>query len=142
MAKGKVPCDNCDGEHYSPDFPHPRDKAKIKNAKEERAARTDSGGCNGGCGGGSGGGRQGDRKKWSNDKKVGDINDSGNGVQNIVNDWMFYFCCQYVGWNVTHTSGFHAAWKHDPGTFSLPIVHDYWKLSGKTVWFRNWYSSL
>ena len=34
--------------------------------------------------------------------------------------------------NNTQTSGFHAAWKHDPGTFALPDYHDYWKLSGKT----------
>ena len=25
MSNGKSPCDNCGGEHYSPDLPHPRD---------------------------------------------------------------------------------------------------------------------
>ena len=35
-------------------------------------------------------------------------------------------------WNAPHTSGFHDAWKHYPGPFSLPADHDYWELSGKT----------
>ena len=34
MAKGKFPCDTCGGEHYAPNFLHPRDKAKIKKAKQ------------------------------------------------------------------------------------------------------------
>ena len=59
MAKGKVPFDNCDGEHYSPDFPHYSDKADSKKAKEKRAARRGDGV----HGSGNGGGRQGDRKK-------------------------------------------------------------------------------
>ena len=44
MAKGKVPCYNCGVEHHSPDFLHPRDRDKIKKAKEERAD------CRGGVG--------------------------------------------------------------------------------------------
>ena len=38
MAKGKGPRDNCSGEQYSPDFLNPHDKAKVKKAKEKRAA--------------------------------------------------------------------------------------------------------
>ena len=52
VTKGKVPCDDCDGEHYSPDFLHTRDKAKMNKGKEERAACRDSGGRNSGSGGG------------------------------------------------------------------------------------------
>ena len=37
------------------------------------------------------------------------------------------------GWNATHTSRFHAAWKSDYGTFVLTSDHDYWKLSRKTI---------
>ena len=75
MAKGKVPCDNCGGEHYGPDLPHPCDEAKTKNSKEDHAARRGGGGCGGRC--------QSDRKKRrkSNDNKDGDINDYGNVVQ-------------------------------------------------------------
>ena len=32
----------------------------------------------------------------------------------------------------THTSGFHAAWKRDPGTFAFSTDHEYWKLPGNT----------
>ena len=49
------------------------------------------------------------------------------------NACMFYCRRKECGWNDTHTSGFYAAWKRDPGTFSLTTDHDYWKLSGKTV---------
>ena len=67
MSKRKVPCNNCDGEHYSPYYPHPRDKANIKKAKEERAARRDGGGYGGGYIIGRGGRQYSDLKKWSND---------------------------------------------------------------------------
>ena len=40
-ANGKGPCDNCGGEQYSPDFPHPCDGYKIKKAKEERTVCSD-----------------------------------------------------------------------------------------------------
>ena len=33
ISKGKVPCGNCGVEHYSLDFPHPHDEAKIKKSK-------------------------------------------------------------------------------------------------------------
>ena len=56
IDKGKVPCNNCGGEHYSPYCPHPREEVKIKKAKEEQAARRGGGGRNIGSGGGSGGG--------------------------------------------------------------------------------------
>ena len=46
---------------------------------------------------------------------------------------MCYFHRKECGWNETHTSEFHAAWKRDPGTFALPADHDYCNLSGKTV---------
>ena len=129
MAKGKVPCDNCGGEHQSPDCPHPHDQNKIKKAKEERTACRVGGGRGDVCGGG----RQGDHKKWSNYKKDGDRNDYENVVKNRVNAWMCYCRRKECGWNDTHISGFHAAWRHDPGTFSLPDEHYYWKLSQKTV---------
>ena len=45
---------------------------------------------------------------------------------------MCYCRCKQCGYNTTHTSGFHAAWKRDTGTFDLPDEHDYWKLSGNT----------
>ena len=88
MAKGKGPCDNCGGEQYSPDFPHPRDEDIIKKAKEERADRRGGGGRNGGRGGGQDVGRQCDRNKWINYKRGGDRNDYGNGVQKRGNAWM------------------------------------------------------
>ena len=128
IAKVKGPCDNCNGEHYSPDFPHPRDEAKIKNAKEECAVFRGGGGQNGGVGSGCGGGRQGDHKKWINDNKDGDKNDFVNGVQKRGNAWMCYCRRRECGWNATHTSIFHAAWKHDHIKFALPDDHDYWKL--------------
>ena len=43
MAKGKALCDNCGGEQYSLDCPHPRNKAKINKSKEECAARRGGG---------------------------------------------------------------------------------------------------
>ena len=46
---------------------------------------------------------------------------------------MCYCRRQECGWNTTHISGFHAAWKRYPGTFALIDGHDYWKLSGKTA---------
>ena len=76
MAKGKGPCDNCCEEHCALYCPHPRNEAKIKKYKEERAS------CRGG-GGRSGersGGRQGGIKKWTKDNKDGDRNNYGNGV--------------------------------------------------------------
>ena len=122
MAKGKSPCDNCNGEHYSTDFPHTRDKANIKNSKEEHTA------CRGS--GGRGGGRQGGRKKLINDNKYGDRNNYG--LKKRGNAWMCYCRCQDYGWNTTHTSGSNAAWKRDNVTFSFPADHAYWNLSGKT----------
>ena len=80
IAKGKGPCNNCGGEHYSTYCPHPRDEAKLKKAKEELTACRGSSGRNGG----SGSGRQGDRKKCSNNERDGDRNDDGNGVKNTV----------------------------------------------------------
>ena len=68
MTNGKCPCENCSGKHYAPDFSHPRDKVKIKKAKEERAdSRGDSGRSDR---------RQSDRKNWrkSNYNKDGDRN--------------------------------------------------------------------
>ena len=59
MTNGKCPCDNCSGKHYAPDFSHPRDKVKIKKAKEERTYFRGGDGRDGG----SGGGRQGGRNK-------------------------------------------------------------------------------
>ena len=51
MAKGKVPCDNCGGKHYAPDFPNPRDEANINMAKEDLVTLSGSGGSGvGGCG--------------------------------------------------------------------------------------------
>ena len=50
---------------------------------------------------------------------------------------MCYFCHQKCGCNNTHTSGFHAAWKRDTGTFALPDDHEIWKLSGKTASVTN-----
>ena len=38
ISKQKCLCENCGGEHYSTDFPHPHDETKIKDSKEERAA--------------------------------------------------------------------------------------------------------
>ena len=46
---------------------------------------------------------------------------------------MCYYRRNECGWNDTHTSGIHAAWKRDPGTFYLPADHYYWKLSGRTI---------
>ena len=91
MAKVKFPFDNCGGEHYSPDCLHPLDEAKIKKSKEEHAARRVGSGHGGGRGGGCGGRHHGYSKKWSNDKKYGDRNDYGNGVQKRGNDLMCYF---------------------------------------------------
>ena len=34
MAKENSSRDNCGGEQYTPDFPHPCDKSKTKNTKE------------------------------------------------------------------------------------------------------------
>ena len=51
ISKGKFPCNNCGGEHYSPDYSHPRDEAKIKKSNEDLAARRGGGKCGGGCGG-------------------------------------------------------------------------------------------
>ena len=45
---------------------------------------------------------------------------------------MYYYYCQDCGWNTTHTSVFHAAWKHYPGTFAFPDGYEYWKMSGNT----------
>ena len=81
MAKVKGPCDNCGGEHYSPDCPYSWDKAKIKKAKEKSADHRGGGGRNGGGGGGHGGGIQGDRNKWRNDNRDEDRNYYVNGVQ-------------------------------------------------------------
>ena len=61
MEKGKGPCDNCGGENYSPYFPYLHEKAKIKKAKEERAACRGGGGRNDICGGVCCGRHQGDR---------------------------------------------------------------------------------
>ena len=129
MENGKGPCDNCGGEHYSPDFPHPRDQTKVKKAKEERTAYRGGGGRGGGCGGG----RHGNHKKWRNYKKDGDGNYYKNGVQKRFNAQMWYLRHKECGWNDTHTYVFHAAWKHDPVTFSFSTDHDYCKFSGKTV---------
>ena len=84
MANRKYPFDNCGGEHYALDFPHPHDEAKIKKAKKERKAHKGSGG----YGGGHGGGRQGGIMKWSNYNKDGDINEYVNGVQKRGNAWI------------------------------------------------------
>ena len=46
---------------------------------------------------------------------------------------MCYFWRQECGWNTTHTYGFNAAWKRDPGTFAFPYYHEYWGLSGNTA---------
>ena len=81
MSKVKVPCDNFDGEHYSPDFLHPCDEAKIKNSKEELAARRGGGGRNSERGGRCRDLFQSYCKNWSNDKKDGDRHNYGNGVQ-------------------------------------------------------------
>ena len=86
MANGKVPCDNCDGKQYYPDFPHSCDKANTNKAKEERAYRR---GGNGRCDG-RGSRLKGGKNKWSNDNKDGDRNDDVNGVQKRGNDWMCY----------------------------------------------------
>ena len=88
MDKGKGLCYNCGGEHYSTDFPYPRDEAKIKKSEKERVAHRSGGEHNDGRNGGCGGVSQGDRKKWSNDNKYGDINDYVNSVQNRGNAWM------------------------------------------------------
>ena len=77
MAKGRGSRDICDGEHYYWDSPHFCDKAKVKKAKEDRAARSGNGVRNSGCSGGCGGRRQGDRNKCINNKKDGDINKPG-----------------------------------------------------------------
>ena len=124
MAKVKGPCNNCGGNKYAPDCPHPCDEAKFKKAKEEHTACKGGGG----CGSGRDGGRQGGHKKWRNDKKDGDINDYGNGVQKRLNDWMCYCRRKECGWNTTHTSVFHAAWKRDTDTFDLPDDHNYCNL--------------
>ena len=50
---------------------------------------------------------------------------------------MWYFRRQECGWNTTHTYGFHAAWKRDLVTFTLPSDHDYWKLSWKNAGFTT-----
>ena len=134
MSKGKGPCDNCGGEHYAPDCELPRDEAKIKKAKEERAARRGGGGRGGNRGNPRGGrgdsSRQGDggRKKWDRDARP---NDHGNGVQKRGNAWMCYCKKSSCGWNKTHTSGFHAAWSREPDSFVLPNDHDFWKHSGQ-----------
>ena len=88
FPKWKIPCDNCGGEYYSPDFPHPCDKEKIKKYKEERASPRVGGGHGGGSGCRRGVVRQGGRKKLRNDKKDGDRNDYGNCFQNRGNDCM------------------------------------------------------
>ena len=137
MAQGHVSCDNCGGDHYAPDCPHPRDEAKIKKAKEDRAARKANAGRGQGRGGGPGRGRGGGRgqqgrQKWGSNNSDNNSG-NGNGVQHRGNAWMCYCKRKTCGWNHTHTSGFHASWKRDPSTFSLPSDHDYWKLSGKSV---------
>ena len=67
----------------------------------------------------------------------GDINGYINCVQKRGNALMCYCRCQECGWNTTHTYVFHAFWKHDPGTFSLPDDRDYWKLSGNIAGVTN-----
>ena len=88
MVKEKFSCDNCCGEHYYPYYLHPRDDNKIKKAKEYCAACRGGGGRGGGCSSVRDGRHQGYCKKWSNDRKYGDINDDVNGVQKRVNAWM------------------------------------------------------
>ena len=107
MSKGKVTCDNFDGEHHAPDFLQLHDKDNIKKSKDNRAAHMGGSGRGGGCGGG----RQSDHKKWIKNKynKDRDRNEYGNGVQKRVNMCMYYCVRQWCGWNTTHTSGFHAA---------------------------------
>ena len=85
-TKGKGTCNNCGGEHYPPYCPEPRDKFRVKNAKEERTACRDGRG----RGSGRGGGRQSELKKWikSNDNKDRDRYYYGNGDQNRGNAWM------------------------------------------------------
>ena len=130
----KGTCDNCGGDHYAPSCPHPRDEAKIKKAKDARAASRGGGGRGGGRGG-RGGGRSSDRSKWSrnnsNNSNESEHKEYGNGVQKRGNAWMCYCKKKECGWNHSHTSGFHAQWKRDTGTFALPADHDYWKLSGQ-----------
>ena len=46
---------------------------------------------------------------------------------------MCYLRRQECGWNTTHTSGFHDAWKRDPGTFALKYEHEYWEISWKSA---------
>ena len=108
-------CFNCGEPHMLPDCKRPRNEAKIaRNRKGYMENHPDGPPCNGG------------RKKWTKLGR-GDVPDRshGSGAQLMGNKWMWFFNGTACGWNLTHTSEFHAAWLNETSKLSLPTTHKF-----------------
>ena len=129
----KPKCDNCGGEHFANECPHPRDDEKCKKAREARAASKKSQG-GGGRGGGKGknrggrGGGQGEqgtkRGQWTSGGDAGtNAASSTQGLEFVDGQWLM--SCKKCGLNTTHTSGYHDEYARYGVKFSLPVTHPY-----------------
>ena len=128
----KPKCDNCGGEHFANECPHPRDDERCKKARQERAASNKSQG-GGGRGGGKGkkrggrGGGQGEqgtkRGQWTSGSDGTNAASSHQGLEFV--DGQLLMSCKKCGLNTTHTSGYHDEHARYGANFSLPATHPY-----------------
>lgn len=141
-------CFNCDGNHGVDSCDKPIDEQRVarkrqefkeRKARERQEKNQAAGGGGrgtsgqrgpwGGGGGRGGGGRNssgGGRGRGRGGGRGAQANASyGSGVAKIGGRWLCF--CKHEGcnWNDSHTSKFHAAWKKNPNSFSLPAHHEF-----------------